>query len=61
MRDEMACETTVGGTCWDYLISVLRSAHPTRLGESLRLTRVAEEYYHHMGINGNGKAAERKR
>ncbi len=61
MKDEVACDTTVGGTCWDYLISVLRSAHPTRLGDSLRLTRVAEDYYRRMSANGNGKIGGRKR
>ncbi|MGV6816769.1 MAG: hypothetical protein ACWA44_05805 [Thiotrichales bacterium] len=29
--------------CWELLMSVLSAAHPTGLGESLRLTRIAED------------------
>jgi hypothetical protein len=57
MKEAQACDVEVGGTCWDFLVSVLRSAHPTGLGDSLRLTRVAEEYY--RKANGNGSIGVR--
>ncbi len=59
MKEATACDVSNDSSCWDFLISVLRTAHPTGLGDSLRLTSVAEEYYRRM--NGNGKGEQRKR
>ena len=55
MKQAEACEVVSGGTCWDFLVSVLKTAHPTGLGDSLRLTSVAEDYYRKANGNINGR------
>ncbi len=61
MKETEACDAVWGGNCWDYLMTVLQSTHPTGLSDSLRLTRVAEDYYRRMNgnIKHNGRSSGR--
>ena len=60
MKETQVCDVEIGGTCWDFLVSVLRTAHPTGLGDSLRLTSVAEEYFRKANTQGNGRGRSQR-
>ncbi|HFD87134.1 MAG TPA: hypothetical protein ENJ35_05620 [Gammaproteobacteria bacterium] len=55
MKNPPVCNTHSVSGCWDLLVSVLQSEKPIGLGESLKLTRIAEEYYRRSATGASQK------